>query len=343
VARSAAGYSSVVARLADLQAGTLIGPLGERPDQYPFAIFRFPSDDQEAINISVQAVVSTNFLRQDFAFFDFRAGAPRSVELFLANDFSIPLRESFSLASVTRLIREHSHGLLGPWSLETIRFLPGLFAAVFVPTNASLAAYASLARVTYGNFTWGASVASPPQLLARFNLTTFLLPAVVVIDVRGDRFFKLPRARAVADVILWLSRVAVNSTQLQALPLNLQGKRPPPKVPPGKAGAGGAAAASALWPGKAMPPARGAPDAKALPLKSPEPEKAPPLKTPEPEKAPPPPPPPSRWSLSRTGKQALAVFGGTIAVTGPIFSLIAYCIVKAVDGRAKGPPRQKTD
>jgi thiol-disulfide isomerase/thioredoxin len=286
-------YWEVIERIDRLENGTFIANLTEPPATFPSIVFRLSPNDSEGVGIATNAIVRARFLESRFVFFDFNASvANREAVIFPAEYAPVVMNASFTEANIAQFIVNYNFAMLAAWTLPTLKPLTGLFASVFVSSWTEVQAYHALANATRALFPWGRAVSWTEQSLSRFGLTLNDLPAIIVLDPVGDRYFPFPNATDLTRAGQWLKTFEGDLEDLPYEPLFLR-TRPRPTPTP--------------FP--APTPAQTAPMTPSRSIRWTELKR--PTRTAKPRAA-------DRWKL------ALVAFFGGMAITAPIAGFIAY-------------------
>jgi hypothetical protein len=114
------------------------------------------------------------------------------------------MNADFALENVKKFIREHNHELLGRWTFASVAEVSRLFAVVVANSSDEIERYAEIAAKSYGKFAWGRSVGE--EGLPKFRIQQSDLPAVMVVDIVGARYFRLLNAGNLSAVEEWIGR-----------------------------------------------------------------------------------------------------------------------------------------
>jgi hypothetical protein len=106
-------------------------------------------------------------------------------------------------------VRENSHSLLGPWSFVSIRQVSRPFAIVCGVNEEQIVWFRTVARKYHDTFGWGASGAADRQP-GVFGIRKKDFPAIGVVDMQGERFYKYTRAVEIERVGQWLATIGAN-------------------------------------------------------------------------------------------------------------------------------------
>jgi hypothetical protein len=202
--RSMSGYYAVYNRLRLLGNGTFIPPLGGHPTLFPSYVFYLPPDDSEGHELVTSAVIRRDFMHNNTMFIT--DSADRRVVAHVDANFSVELDHQFTFPYISAFLMEHRHGLLGPWSRESIRSVARLFAVVISHDKDYTARFRPLAVKTYSKFAWGSYVVGENMTASLFNMTIDDFPAVAVIQIRKGRYSVLKNVTEVEAVEEFLGK-----------------------------------------------------------------------------------------------------------------------------------------
>jgi hypothetical protein len=201
------GYHQVADRLLAISNGTFMSTVAGSFEKFPAFVFRVLAEDRGAQDLAVWAGVAANFFNSDRLFFDFEGGVKGGEAVaYLDKDFFVKMTDNFTFGNLVKFMRENSHPLLGDWSFQSIRQVSRLFAVVCAMSEQEIEEYRGIAQKYYPSFGWGSTVVNGERVLDVFKLKSRDFPAIVVVDIHGERFFKTTRATNLVEVEVWLAK-----------------------------------------------------------------------------------------------------------------------------------------
>jgi thiol-disulfide isomerase/thioredoxin len=216
--RSLAGYRQTVSRLAQLQNGSFFTNITGDPPSFPAIVFKLHPNDEVSRQIAVECAYQSNLLDSHVFCFEFSENRTEpDLSAVLERSVKVDLDTNFTVKHINRFLNEHSHTILGSWSMSSIRLVHRLFAVVFAESHAEIDQFRGVAISHQDVFGWGSTIlrGNADHWTRFFKIPPSSLPVLTVIDVHNSRYHKLVNATSLTAVEAYLAQFENDETEIE--------------------------------------------------------------------------------------------------------------------------------
>jgi thiol-disulfide isomerase/thioredoxin len=202
--RNARGFAKLADRLLQVHRNNFFRIITGKPPHFPAVVFKMHPDDTTGLRLAnTYALTTTHSTTHLFCLDLNEYRTDRHLVVHVDQDYWAEVQGELTIESIVSLVNEHSHPLLGRWSVTSIKALHRLFAVVFALNNTQLEVFRELAVIHQASFAWGSAVFSDQAakpLLTFFRLKLSQLPAVIIVNAKKNQFVKLLKVETFNDV-----------------------------------------------------------------------------------------------------------------------------------------------